>query len=77
MTSPKSLSTLTVKQGDALIHIDRLGKINVYAEIGDTVIQTPALTALGLYWSLQNDDWRYRLTRRAKEKVEGMMEQNP
>lgn len=70
----KSLKTLTVKDGDALIHISRLGKIDIYAEIGDTVIQAPALTALGLYWSLQNGDWRYKITRRAREKVLEMME---
>ena len=71
---PKSLKTLKVEQGDALIHISKSGAVNVFAEIGDDIIQAPALTALGLYWSLENDDWRYKITRRARENVMEMME---
>ncbi len=74
MTEPISLKTLKVEQGDALVHISKSGKIDIFAEIGDTTIQPPALTALGLYWALENPDWRYRITRRARDRVLEMME---
>jgi len=75
MIEAKSLKTLKVEQGDALVHISKSGKVDVFAEIGDVVIQTPALTALGLYWALENPDWRYKLTRGARDKVLEMMEE--
>jgi hypothetical protein len=74
--APQPLKNLKCKPGDSILHID--GKtlaVTVYAEIGDRKIEEPALLALALYWSLENEDWRYKVTRRAKEKLEEMIEE--
>ena len=72
---PPSRKTIQIMPGDAVIHIRLNGAIDVHAEIGDHEVMQPALTALGLYWSLENKDWRYKMTRRAAERVQGMVDE--
>lgn len=59
-----------------MLHFKAGGRIDVYVDIGEHKIEEPSLTALGLYWSLENTDWRYKITRRARDKVLDMMEED-
>lgn len=70
------LRKLKVVTGDAVIHIDgKTGVATIYADIGEKVISEATLLALALYWALENEDWRYKVTRRAAERVQDIVDE--
>ena len=70
----KSVDKLKVREGDSLIVLRADESVEVYASIppGKNV-KRPAITALGLYWCLLDDDWRGKLDFRAKKKIEDIL----
>ena len=61
------VTTLTLTDTNAVIVIEDLDKVEVYMKLGQN-ISGAHLLAMGLRWSLENDEWRKKIARAARKK---------
>jgi hypothetical protein len=63
-----SKKTITLRNHEACIIIKLDLSVETYVNITQD-IQEPELLALGISWALENADWKKKITRKAREKL--------
>lgn len=59
---------------EACLHIRRDASVEVYLDITQEILE-PELLALGLSWALEDAEWKKKLARKARKKLEAMLEE--
>ena len=67
-------TTLTLTDKNAIIVINTEDEVEVYMKLGQN-ISGAHLLAMGLRWSLENDEWRKKIARAARKKFIALCEE--
>ena len=72
---PESIDKLVVREGDSLVVIRADESVEVFVQIPPgEIVKRAAITALGLYWCLQDGEWRGRMDFRAAKRIEDIIQ---